>query len=131
VADKRGCYVFSMKAAKGEKPFYVGKAAKQSFRQECFTPHKRADHYNEILGSRKGTPYMSFLIQQKVRGKWSLSAIDEVEEFLIAHAAARNPDLSNQRRLPNQSWSIRGVASSRQGPRSTEAKAFRTLLGIR
>lgn len=130
VADKRGCYVFSMKAAKGEKPFYVGKAAKQSFRDECFTPHKRADHFNVILGSRKGTPYMSFVVQQKVKGKWSLTAIDEIEEFLIASAAARNSALSNRQRLPNQSWSIQGVESSGQGNRSKEAKAFRALMGI-
>jgi hypothetical protein len=131
VADKRGCYIFSMKAAKGELPFYVGKAAKQSFKQECFTPHKRADHYDIILNSRKGTPYICFVVQQKTRGKWSLTAIDEVEEYLIAHAATRNKALSNQRRLPTQSWAIRGVASSGQGKPSTEARAFRTLLGIK
>jgi hypothetical protein len=74
---------------------------------------------------------MCFAVQQKVKGKWSLSAIDKVEEYLIAHAAARNPDLSNQRRLPNQSWSIRGVAASGQGKPSAEAKAFRKLLGIK
>ncbi|HZP09675.1 hypothetical protein, partial [Methyloceanibacter sp.] len=90
VPEKRGCYVFSMKAAKGEKPFYVGKASKQPFRDECFTPHKLAEHYNIILGSRKGTPYLRFVVQQKSKGKWSLKAIDDLEEFLIARAAARN-----------------------------------------
>ena len=131
LANKRGCYVFSMKAAKGEKPFYVGKAAKQSFRNECFSPHKRADHYNVILGERIGTPYLSFVAQQKVKGKWSLTAIDEVEKFLIAIGFARNPELSNRKGLPNQTWSIQGVVAAGKGKPSAEAKAFRTLMGIK
>ncbi len=130
VADKRGCYIFSMKAGKGEKPFYVGKAAKQSFRDECFSPHKRADHYNYVLCSQRGTPYMCFVVQRKVRGKWSMTAIDGVEEFLIAYAAARNSSLTNKRRLPDLGWSIRGVAAAGPGKPSKEAKSFRTLLGI-
>jgi hypothetical protein len=131
IGEKRGCYVFSIKASKGEQPFYIGKASSQPFRLECFTAHKRADHYNVILCSRKGTPYMRFVVQQKVKGEWSLLAIDELEEYLIAQAAARNPALSNRRRLPNQSWSIRGVAPKGQGKPSSHSKKFRTLMGIK
>src|SRR5262249_29851776 len=118
-----------MKAAKGEKPFYVGKASRQPFRNECFTARKLANHYNIVLGTRKGTPYMSFAHNRRNGGKWSLTAIDDLEDFLIARAAARNPELSNQRR--DQSWGIRGVVSSGRGKPSKEARAFRGLLGIR
>lgn len=129
-ADKHGCYIFSIKAAKGERPFYVGKASRQSFRNESLSLHKLYV-YNLVLGSRRGTPYLSFVVQDKIKGKWSLTAIDEVEEYLIAQAAARNPELSNRRRLPDQQWSIRGVVNGGKGKRSLEATAFRTLMGIK
>jgi hypothetical protein len=35
-----GNYVYAIRAAKGCTPLYVGKAAKQEFRKECFSPHK-------------------------------------------------------------------------------------------
>jgi len=129
-ADKHGCYIFSMKAAKGERPFYVGKASRLAFRTECFALHKLYV-YNLVLGGRKGTPYLSFVVQQKLQGKWSLTAIDQVEEYLIAQAAARNPELSNRRRLPDQKWSIRGVVNGGKGKRSAQATSFRTLMGIK
>jgi hypothetical protein len=128
-ADQRGCYVFSMKAAKGEKPFYVGKASVQTFRQECRTPHK-LKIFNQALGSRRGTPYLSFVVLEKTRGKQPLILIDEVEEFLIAQAAARNKELLNRKGLPNQKWTISGVVYSGKGKRSTEVNTFRRIMGI-
>lgn len=41
--------------------------------------------------------------------------IDEVEEYLIAQAAIRNPSLSNRIRLPKQSWNIKGVNAGGKG----------------
>jgi hypothetical protein len=111
-------------------PYYVGKAAKQNFEHECFSIHKRGDHYNMILCSRSGTPYMSFAVQQKTKGKWSATAIDEVEEYIIAQAVVRNPKLTNRRRLPYQSWSIKGVTGTGPGAQSLEAKHFCKLVGI-
>ena len=131
IADKRGCYIFSMKVGRGELPFYVGKAAKQSFRKECFSFHKLASHYNRILGNNKGAPYLCFVVQKKSKGKWSQTAIDEIEELLIARAAARNPRLSNKHRLPDQSWNIRGVFKGGRGRIADEAQDFRLLLGIK
>jgi len=48
-----GCYIFSIRAGRGVKPWYVGLAEKQSFRKECFTSHK-LNHYNNAIAARKG-----------------------------------------------------------------------------
>jgi hypothetical protein len=130
ISGMRGCYVFSLKAAKGERPFYVGQAARQSFEKECFTIHKRGDHYNIILCSSAGTPYIRFVYQEKKKGKWSASAISSVEEYLIAQAAARNSMLSNKRRLPDETWSIRGIIKAGSGNKSQAAQTLSKILGI-
>jgi hypothetical protein len=79
--------------------------------------------------ARKGTPHLFFVAHRKTRGKWSQSAISEVEETLIAFAAAKNPNLTNKRSLPNQSWSIDGIIASRGAP-TVEARAFKKFMGI-
>lgn len=128
--NKRGCYVFSIRAAQGELPYYVGQAAKQDFEKEVFTLHKRCEHYNKVLGSRTGTARMTFVVQQKERGRWSAAMIDEVEGYLIGKAAKRNSALTNIRRLPNQNWSIRRVVESGAGRPSASEAAFKKLFGI-
>jgi hypothetical protein len=35
-----GCYVFAISAAKGARPWYVGKTEKHNFKGEAWTPHK-------------------------------------------------------------------------------------------
>ncbi len=131
--NMRGCYIFSLKRAKGFTPFYVGKAAEQSFESECFTSHKLSDHYNKILFEEiRGLPYLFLVPQMKVgRGKWSTSAIDDLEKHLIAIAAAKNNRLSNQRRLPKDQWSIKGVLASKRGKPSTDAILFKAMMGIK
>jgi hypothetical protein len=129
VAEQHGCYVFSMRAGKGEKPWYVGKASRQSFAAECFSLHK-LNIYNDILGDMKGTPRLTFVIPKRSRGAWPMVAIDEVEEFLIGHAASRNADLANKQRLPSQKWSIHGVVPGARGAPTSEASSFKRLMGI-
>jgi hypothetical protein len=129
VAEQHGCYVFSMRAGKGEKPWYVGKASRQSFTAECFALHK-LNIFNDILGNRAGTPRLTFVIPARSRGSWPMVAIDEVEEFLIGYAASRNADLANKRKLPSQNWSIQGIVPGTRGKPSTEVSFFKRLMGI-
>jgi hypothetical protein len=129
VAKQHGCYVFSMRAGRGEKPWYVGKASRQSFAAECFSPHK-LNIYNGILGHRVGKPRLTFVIPARSRGAWPMVAIDEVEEFLIGHAASRNANLANKRKLPSQNWSIQGVVPGTRGKPPAEASFFKRLMGI-
>jgi len=129
LAVQRGCYVFSLKAGKGEKPWYVCKASRQSLKGECFSLHKLSI-YNDILGNRNGIPRLTLVIPKRTKGKWPMLAIDEVEEFLIGYAASRNTNLANKRRLPNQSWSIHGVVANTVGAPTLEASAFKKLMGL-
>ena len=39
LAQRRGCYVFAVRASKGIRPIYVGRATKR-FKSEVFAPHK-------------------------------------------------------------------------------------------
>jgi hypothetical protein len=110
----RGCYIFALKTGRGHIPYYVGKAAKQSFEEECFTHHKLASHYHEVVLAHKGIPYLFLVFQSKTKGKWSQSAIFEIEKELIAYAAARNPNVTNKHGLRTRTWRIDGVVASKQ-----------------
>ncbi len=129
IADQRGCYVFSLRAGKGEKPWYVGKASVQTLSKECFSLHK-IGIYNNVLGDRNGKPRLTFVIPEHKKGPWPSLAIDEVEEYLIGYAASRNAKLENKRRLPNQKWSIHGIVPGTQGQPTIQASAFKKLMGI-
>ena len=130
IAQHHGCYVFSMRAGKGEKPWYVGKASRQSFAAECFALHK-LNIYNDILGNRAGTPRLTFIVPvRSSRGGWPMVVIDEVEMFLIGYAASRNAALANKRNLPSQNWTIQGVVPATRGARTFEATSFKRLMGI-
>lgn len=98
--DACGCYVFSLRAPRGSKPWYVGKAEKTRFRRECISPHK-ALHYAQLVAKRKGVPELTLLAQVTENGKFrkptkdKRPAISALESMLIGMAIARNSDLLN------------------------------------
>ncbi len=53
--DAKGCYVFAMRAGKGMRPVYVGRASRRSFRQECFTTDKLYKLTNAMAAYERGT----------------------------------------------------------------------------
>ena len=60
MGKRRGCYVFAKSAGGGFCPIYVGRATK-SFKQECFSYHKIAQHYAPALSDMgKGRTVMFF-----------------------------------------------------------------------
>lgn len=126
----RGCYVFSLKVSKGYTPYYVGKAASQSFQKECFMPHKLAKHYNKVLIKKSGTPYMFFVSQAKTKGKWNKNHIADLEKYLIKVAVARNPDLSNKNHTSLRAWQIKGVIGAKPGALDNTGKTFKRLMGM-
>ncbi|MBK9421647.1 MAG: hypothetical protein IPN44_11470 [Flavobacteriales bacterium] len=74
-----GCYIFGIRASRGIKPYYVGKAS-INFDQEVLDKHKLRI-YNAVLGSRKmGSPVL-FLVCLKETTKPALRQINEVERF--------------------------------------------------
>jgi hypothetical protein len=121
MAKECGCYIFALRAAKGYRPIYIGKATK-SFYQEVFTVHK-LNKYNEgLISQKRGTPVLFFVSLNKTKGKVNASAIDEVESFLIQSGIMANENLLNSRKTKVESWSIGGIVRSGSGARSQSAK---------
>lgn len=128
-AKERGCYLFAIRAAKGFRPIYVGKT-KNSFEKECFTSHK-TDHYNCALADiRKGAPVMFLVGLGRGKGPINNRAIAQVESFLIQHALAKNPDLSNTKGTKQEKWRIVGVFRGGKGKVSEDARLFRKAVGL-
>jgi hypothetical protein len=98
--DACGCYVFSLKAGRGSKPWYVGKAERSTFRTESLSPHK-LNHFNVITARHKGIPELYLLAQITPSGAFRAPtqakrpAIRELESMLIGMGVARNPKLLN------------------------------------
>jgi hypothetical protein len=131
LAQKQGCYVFSVRYAGGVTPWYVGKATK-CFKQECFTHHKLG-HYNKVLFERtKGTPVMYFVALPGTLRKVPEGDIKDIEKFLTQSALFKNPNLSNIQNTKNlPKWSIKGVIRSGPGKPTNDAIAFRKMLGLK
>ena len=119
-----------MRAGKGFRPIYVGRATK-SFKQECFASHKISSHYGPaLLNAGKGTPVLFLAVLERTKGKVNKSAIKKVEFFLIQNAVKKNPDLSNVKGKKSEHWSIDGVIRSGKGKVSSSARLFKGALGL-
>ena len=142
-----GVYVFGLRSDETDpgKPWYVGKAAKQSFREECFTPHKLG-HYHDVLegrGNKQKEPIMYFIARCKPKQKRFATiprngnlqienAIEYLETNFIALGVQRNEKLDNvaNARLVS-SLSVEGVLKSqRPGPRAKPVVQLRQMFAI-
>lgn len=104
LSDACGCYVFAVRTGGGTKPWYVGKAVRQSFKRECLTQDK-VTKYNSVLQTlERGTPLL-YLYGRVKPGRTRFSApsttehrdVPYLEKMLIALALGRNKDLVNKR----------------------------------
>ena len=93
-----GCYIFCI----GRKPWYVGLAEKQSFRKECFQPHK-INAFNSALDKMQGKPSLVLLSKVTSTGRFTKpganghQATKFLEDLLIGMALANNSNLENIR----------------------------------
>ena len=130
-----GCYIFSIKAPRGSKPWYIGKAEKSTFRRECLTAHK-INHFNQAIVGRRGYPELTLLAQvtpyDKLRKPTSTKrpAIRELETMLIGMGISRNPKLLNiQKTKMLRELRVNGFFNTERLATSGPAKALRNLLG--
>lgn len=130
LAHKRGCYVFAVRAGKGETPLYVGKATR-SFKQECLNAANVSKLLAGLADYAKGTPVLYFVRHPAQRGKTNEKQIGEIENFLIQSASIRNPDLQNIHGREAPKWRIRGVVRSGQRKPTRSESTFKRLMGIR
>lgn len=129
IAEKHGCYVFAMRAAKGFRPWYVGKTTK-GMAKECMGLHQLRC-YNEVLfKAHRGTPVMFFVAPSGGKKKVPRRVCDEVETQLIQSALAKNPELCNIKKTKVQEWTIKGVVRPSQGKRMPVERSFKTMMGL-
>ena len=134
-----GVYIFSIKTSVKEKIWYVGKAQKQSFAQECFTRHK-LDHYHEALKSnRDGAPRMYFLARMKTKRiispptesrSYGFPEMDFVENMFIAYGYKNNNRIKNTQdtKIPKD-LVIEGFYNSEDRRRTSTKHLFEILEG--
>ncbi len=131
-----GCYVFAIRAAKGSRPWYVGKTEKSSFKGEAWTPHK-LNLYNEALHLRKkGKPLLFFIARGTKGGKFAqprrggIGDIRALENLLIGTCLLRNSKLLNAKQTKHLRGTIvPGYMNEQPGARSRPAGDLAKLLG--
>lgn len=130
-----GCYIFAIQASRGTLPWYIGKAERQSFKNECFSLHK-INHFNNAIVGRKGIPVLFFLPQLTNNDKFRKpttsvrKAISELESLLLGMAISRNPGILNAKgtRMLKE-LTVEGFINSSRRAKGGAAGALRKVLG--
>ena len=134
-----GCYVFGIRAGKGIKPWYVGQANKTTLVKEALNSSNR-EKYNKLLDDRSGTPVLFLLprmtpeqnrFAKPTSKEVGLKSIHFLEEWLIASALQRNPELVNDKKtFFLRELSVKGIFNARHGEATTPSTALKKLLGV-
>lgn len=128
VAERKGVYVFGIRAGKGITPQYVGKATK-AFRSECFTSHK-LHKYVSAISSHAGTPVLFFVVRPLAKGQIKKRQVKEMENYLIVAGWEKNPDIRNIQGVGKPDWCIHGVLRSPKGHPGLAAIQFRSMMAM-
>ena len=135
LSTAHGCYIFSIRAGRGIRPWYVGQAkGKNGFLQEVLSDNK-LKHYNDVIAAQRGTPILQFLARVTDGGKLSKSKdqreIDYMETILIGMAYYENTDLKNTKVAKSAGkLIIPGITGGEGKGRPSEAiQVLKTTLG--
>ena len=124
--EKKGCYVYAIKASKGSFPIYVGMSC-SNILAEAFTCDKikKVNKYLEDCSHAKILLY--FVVMEEGSGNKN---IEECESYLIDLAKNANPDLINQRKI--KKWSIDGIrGESNLGKPTKSVCKFKKCFNIK
>ena len=131
-----GCYVFALKTTRGYKPWYVGQAAKTRLLWEALNPRNKTI-YTEVIAGNSGSPVL-FLIPKLTPGgafaapttrKAGLRAVDFLEDWMIAKALKRNPDLVNTHSTHFlKNLYVRGLYNAKPGKDTIAAHALKRAI---
>ena len=131
-----GCYIFVLRYGKNLMPWYVGKAERQAFVHECFTPSKKLI-FNDVLIKKNGTPLLYFIPRKTAKGAFSkptknkYADIEFLETMLIGMALERNPNISNiQKTKLLRNIRLPGVINSPQAAPTKPVRELRNILGL-
>ena len=120
---------FGIRSGGGITPIYVGRAT-GSFKREIFASHKLTKYQQALADYSRGSPVLFFITPPPGRGAPNISAIKELEQFLIQTAVSQNPDLLNVKGTRRADWAIAGVVRSGVGRPSEGAKLLKTMLDL-
>lgn len=132
-----GCYIFAMRAGKGVRPWYVGKAEKQAFYGEVFAAHK-LNIYNSVVANQKGTPVLFLILKRTSKNKLKKPTknkngnkfISELEILLIGAAYRKNKKISNiKNSVTLKKMIVPGFMNSTHGANKGSVRGFKTLVG--
>ena len=138
LSDACGCYVFAIKSGPNALPWYIGKAERSSFKQECLNDRNINLYNKELLNRKKGRPDLYLLPQVTGESKFRKPAgpdvnrpeISALESILISMGISKNRNLLNVRGTKMQRGiEVTGFLNSdlrRGGP---PAKLLRKFLG--
>ena len=128
-----GCYVFAKRVGRGVLPWYVGQACKSPLAREALNPDNRGK-YNDILDS-KGTPLLFVIPERTPSGRLRkrrtqpAATLDFLEEWLIAAAIARNPNLINSKKTRFlRELHVVGIFNSRHGESTAASQSLSKVL---
>lgn len=128
-AQRKGVYVFGVRAGRGWRPLYVGRTKKQTFKKRIGQHANTGGRFNRILKDvTKGTPWL-FLIGRVGKGRSSNAAINDLESEFINYAFARNEDLDNDRGIKTAPYQIRGFGG--KGKPAERVKWLKQMIGYK
>jgi hypothetical protein len=137
LSEACGCYVFAIRVGGGVKPWYVGKAERQSFKRECLTSDKLEKYERAMASIGRGTPLLYFYARTtRARQQFSWPSISKhrdigyLEKLLISHALKRNKNLINKQETELlKQMIVPGMINTPQGKLSAMATEMRWLMG--
>jgi hypothetical protein len=138
LSEACGCYVFAINPpGGGARPWYIGLASKQSFRSECFQPHKINLYNNAIAEYDRGSPQLYLIAKLTSAKNCSRPStnghgdVEALEDVLIGIAYARNQYLLNMRGTAFlRDAVIPGIMNTPPGNPGYAAAELKKLLGL-
>lgn len=139
LANACGIYIFSVRKENKETIWYVGKAQKQSFEEECFTGHK-LKHYHSVIRNQTASRFMMYLIA-RMSTPTVLSnpteaessgypEMDFVERMFIDYGFKSNNKIRNKQetKIPGE-LVVEGFYNSKDRRRTPTKSLFESLGG--
>jgi hypothetical protein len=137
LSEACGCYVFALRHGETYTPWYVGKAERMSFRQECSSVGKKYIFDGVLDKKSHSTPTLFLIARTTPSGRlcrrtiFGYRDIRFLEKMLIGQALERNGDLANimETSLLTE-MVVPGVVNSPQRPPTLAERALRKALGL-
>ena len=133
LSEACGCYLISAR----NRVWYVGLAEKQTFRRECFAPHK-VTKIDDAIASAKGDAYLLLLARKTPQDRFmkpsknGIKDAEQMELLLIGAALERNDDLLNKQatKIVREAV-VPGFLNSPKGcGNDARVRRFRQIMGI-